>query len=127
MTLLLADVCDWDCLASAAPLALDVPTTERYVRGAQAIAQRVLAEWVDRVGLLELEGQSFDRGALVTLRSALEQVAEEEEYVLSADAALTLDDASKLQIACTLRFAEGSYRFSVSTADAVSVNFEAAA
>lgn len=125
MALKLADVVDLDCLISARPIVLGLPSTERYVRGARAIAQRVLATWVREVGLLDLEGKSPDDAEAVILRGALEGLAEDEDHVLGADVAITAPDGD-LSITCKLRFQDGSYTFSVSTADAAGLNFEAA-
>lgn len=129
MTLRLDEVCDLDCLVSMAPLVVDLPKAEVYARGIDAIVRRVLYVWIGQAGLLELEGRSFSVGEQVELRGTLETLAGEQEYVLTADVTLDLDDNNGLlAIGCDLRFVDGrTYTFSVSTADAVSLTFPEAA
>lgn len=122
--LAMADVCDLDCVVSYSPLVLDLPKTETYARGANAIVRRVVYTWADGVNLLSLEG-TWDASELVQLRSALARLAEEEDYVDRAAVTTTVSDGGDLEIGCTLTFDDGTTAtFSVSTADAVTLNFE---
>ncbi len=123
MTLALDDVTDLDCVLSTDPLTLDLPETERYVTGHQAIAQRVLGGWAADANLLELEG-SWDPTEIAILRSLLASIAEAEDYVRSIDVVVTLVDAGTLTIEAAIVFVDGTtYTFEVTAAEAVSVNF----
>lgn len=127
MALTLDQVCDLDCVASTSPLVVDLASTERYVYGLRAIAQRVLVGWIVEGALLELDGHTLDPDAdLVILRAQYRRIAEEEDYVLGAGVTATLVD-DVLTIAGALRFVDGrTYLLEVTSADAVSVNFGAA-
>lgn len=126
MTLPIDDVRDLETIASFRPLVLDVPQTETYVSGADAIVRRVVGTWADRAGLLDLEG-TWGPSELLQLRSTLARLAEDEDYVDAARVTTTLDNNGALAIGCVLTFDDGTdATFSVSTADAVSLNFEGA-
>ena len=127
MTLALDQVVDLDCIASTDPLVLDLPSTERYVTGRQAIAYRVVYAWAAVLHLLELEG-SFSRAELAKLRSNLARLAEDEDFVSSASVTVTLGDDGALDIACTLTFDDSTTAaLEVTTGEAATLNFEAAA
>ncbi len=127
-TLALSEVCDPDCIASTNPLELDRPSTERYVRGADAILRRILYAWI-RGGLLTLEGSSLSRADIVLLRGHFEALAEAEDYVLGVDLVLDLDDASGvLTISAAVQFVTGrTYEFEVTAGAAASLTFPEAA
>lgn len=119
-TLALADVCDIDCVVSWSPLVLDMPATDRYARGGDAILRRILYQWVRVGGLLELPGRTLDRGELALLRSKFAGLAEAEDYVSSAVVVLTLDETTTVMaIAGAIKLVDGrTYPLEVSTADA---------
>jgi len=120
MTLALADVCDLDCVTSWSPLVLDLPATERYARGGDAILRRILYQWVRVGGLLELPGRTLDRGELALLRSQFASLAEAEDYVSSAVVSLALDETSTvMEVAAAVKLIDGrTYPLEVATADA---------
>lgn len=123
MTLRLNDVCDIDCVVSASPLIVDLPSTERYVTGARAIAYRVVYGWIADANLLELEG-SWDPTEIAMLRSLLASIAEEEDFVLGCDVTVDLLANGELIIAAGLGLVDGrTYLLEVTAGDAVSVTF----
>ena len=128
MTIALAAVSDLDCVASFAPLALDLPGAERYATGWRAILRRVVYAWAADGGLLDLEG-SYDPADLLALRSTYARLAEEVEFIARASVSTDLDgDAGRLTLGAEIELVDGGvYRFEVSIDDAVSLVFEEAA
>lgn len=126
MTLPLDQVTDLDCVLSFSPLVVDLPDTERYVSGLAAIARRALYAWIADGALLDLDGGSFDDADLLALRSAYQALAEDENYILSAPVSAELHGGA-LVVASELVFIDGrAYTMEVTSAEAVTVNFEAA-
>jgi hypothetical protein len=119
-TLTLAQVVDLDCIASFAPLVLDVPATERYAMGGDAIVRRVLYAWVLDGGLLELPGRTLSAGDLVIIRSKLAALAENEDYVKAVTMDLELDPStSTLSVVAGEILIDGQvYPLEVATGDA---------
>jgi hypothetical protein len=123
MALTLTDVCDVDCVVSISPLVVDLPSTERYVTGARAVAYRVLYGWIADARLLELEG-SWDPTEIAMLRSLLASIAEEEDFVLGCDVTVDLLAAGDMIIAAALGLIDGrTYLLEVTVGEAVSVIF----
>lgn len=103
MTLALDQVVDLDRVVSLRPLLVDVPSTERYVRGAAAILRRVLGAWIDEGKLLELEGRTLDDFQRVALRATYTKLAEDEDFVTSALVTISQSsDAITIRAAITL-------------------------
>lgn len=118
MSLLLAAVCDPDRFLSLVPLVPDLPSTERYVRGARAILQRILGAWIDDGQLLELEGRTLDAVDIAALRTRFARLAEEEDFVRSATVRLTLE-GDLLTIAARIDLEDGkTYALEVTTGEA---------
>lgn len=119
-TLALADVVDLDCVESFSPLVLDLPATERYATGGNAIVRRVLYGWVRDGGLLELLGRTLSGGDVSIIRSKLAAIAESEDYVEAVSVALTLDpNTSTLSVVSAQVIVDGQvYPLEVATGDA---------
>jgi hypothetical protein len=122
MTLTLAQICDLDCVASASPLCFDLPTTERYVYGAQAVAQRVLVGWATDAAILELEGRSWSAGDIARYQALLASIAEDEDFVLSASVTVAVVDGGAVTVTALLILDDGSptgiqYPLELSAAD----------
>lgn len=122
MTIPLAAVCDLDVIASRSPLVLDLASTERYVYGAEAIAQRVLIAWAESARLLDLEGTS-SAAERFRLRSRLAALAEDVEFVTSARVSVELTGSpSALAISAALVLEDGTEaQLEVATGDAVAL------
>ena len=120
MTLALADVCDLDCVASWSPLVFDLPATERYARGGDAIVRRVLYSLALNGGLLELPGRTLEPADLSVLRSQWSALAEAEDFVQSVSFDLRLDAAtSTLSVAAAEVLIDGRpYALEVATSGA---------
>ena len=124
MSLPLAQVCDLDCVTTAKPLVLDLAPTERYVTGQRAVTQRIVVGWVTDADLLDLEGRSWAPIDLAIYQTLLAGIAEDEDYVRSADVTVSVVDGGTLTISCSIVFIDGStYLLEVTAADAVSVMF----
>lgn len=118
MTLRLVDVCDIDRVVSFVPLVVDVPSTERYARGAAAVLRRVLGAWIDEGRLLDLEGWTPDDRQLAQLRSLYARLAEGEDFVDAATVSITFVDG-RLRIVGRVTFVDGrTYPLEVAAGDA---------
>ena len=56
MTIALADVSDLDCVTSFAPLALDLPSAQRYAPGWRPTLRRLVYAWAADGGLPDPQG-----------------------------------------------------------------------
>ena len=120
-TLLLSQVVDLDCVASFSPLALDVPSPDRYARGPAAILRRILYYWCDpsqmTTALLDLKGARIDGAWLVRFRADLER-ARQLDYVSAVSTPLSFD-GSVLTILGKVQLIDGrTYPLEVATLDA---------
>jgi len=123
VTLALAQVRDLDCLVSLAPLALDLPSPNRYAIGVAAILRRVLYKWCREasVNLPALEGTRWESRSLMRYRSELEGLARSVEFVRAASVPMTLAGTaqSTLIIGGKIALIDGlTYPLEVSAADA---------
>lgn len=94
MNLTLGQVVDIDCIASFAPLALDLPCPNRYAVGSKAILRRVLYYWCDPnrmvTSLIDLKGARIDGTWLLRFRADLER-ARQLDFVAGVSAPLSFD------------------------------------
>ncbi len=121
---------DLDCVSSFSPLTFDL--SAREVTGADAVLRRILYRWCTRRGTLawgtgvgvnrpvhDLGGTVFSSRDLLGLQQALAREARDEDFVISATVAASVDDDGVLSIAGAITLVDGlTYSLEVSVSEA---------